>query len=140
MGKGGLIGLTVPQTSAGQIRAVRSVNHRRTFPVSERAPSQIRDIRNQLIESRINEIDELQFKDWPAAVSGQAARDAEDCRFSERRIENLFWKLGRKFLRQPKHAAFRIFDVLAENYTPRIFFESKTHRLVHGVAHPIFAR
>ena len=43
-------------------------------------------------------------------------------------------------MRQSKHAAFRIFDVLAENYTPRIFFESKTQRLVHRVADPIFAR
>src|SRR5205085_8213946 len=120
MGKGGLIGLAVPQTSAGKISAVRRVDHRRTFPVSERAPPQIRDVRNQLIESRINEIDELQFEDRSAAISGEAASDAEDGRFSQGRIENLFRKFGRKFLRQSKHAAFRIFDVLAENYTPRI--------------------
>src|SRR5439155_10377976 len=115
------------------------VNDRRTFPVSERAPSQIRDIRNQLIESRINEIDELQLKDGSAAVSGQAARDAEDGRFSERRIENLFRKLGGEFLRQSKHAAFRVFDILAENHPSGVFFQSETQRFVHRVANRIFS-
>src|SRR6202035_4843983 len=81
----GFVRLTVPQTSAGQISAVWRVDHGRAFPVSERAPPQIRDVRNQLIESRIDEIDELQLEDRPAAVSGEAARDAEDGRFSERR-------------------------------------------------------
>src|SRR5437588_8907442 len=115
MGKGGFVSLTVPQTSPGQISAVGRVDHGRTFPVSERAPPQIRDVRNQLIESRINEIDELQFEDRSAAISGEAASDAEDGRFSQGRIENLFRKFARKFLRQSKHPAFRIFDVLAEN-------------------------
>src|SRR5215510_14349056 len=96
----GFVRLTVPQTSARKISAVRRVNHCRTFPVSERAPTQIRDVRDQLIESRINEIDELQFENRAAAVSRQAARNAEDGRFSERGIENLFWKLGGKFLGQ----------------------------------------
>src|SRR6202030_3277291 len=71
----GFVSLTVPQTSAGQISAVRRVDHGRAFPVSERAPTQIRDVRDQLIESRINEIDELQLKDRPSSVSGQTARD-----------------------------------------------------------------
>ena len=140
MREDGFVRLAVPQTSARQISTVGRINHGRTFPVSERTPAQIRDVRNQLIESRINEIDELQFEDGPAAISGQAASDAEDGRFSERRIENLFRKFARKFLGQSKYAAFRIFDVLAENYTPRIFFESKTQRLVYRVADPIFAR
>src|SRR6202011_6221093 len=120
--------------------AVGRINHRRTFPVSERAPPQIRDVRNQLIESRINEIDELQFEDRPAAISGEAASDAEDSRFGQGRIENLFRKFARKLLRQSKYAAFRIFDVFSENHTPRIFFESKAQRLVHRVADPILAR
>src|SRR5262249_42432903 len=107
----GFVRLTVPQTSAGKISAIRRVNHGRTFPVSERAPTQIRDVRNQLIESRINEIDELQFEDRPAAVSSETARNAEDGRFSERGIENLLWKLGGKLLGETKHAAFWIFDV-----------------------------
>src|SRR4029077_2031428 len=94
----GFVSLTVPQTSAGQISAVWRVDHGGTFPVSERAPPQIRDVRNQLIESRINEIDELQLEYWPAAISGEAASDAEDGRFSQGRIENLFWKFSRKFL------------------------------------------
>src|SRR6266480_1988487 len=97
MGKGGFVSLTVPQTSAGKISAVGRVDHGRTFPVSERAPPQIRDVGNQLIESRINEIDELQFKDWPAAIGGETARDAEDSRFSQRRIEDLLRKFAGKF-------------------------------------------
>ena len=54
-----LIRLAVPQTSARQIRAVRSINHRRTFPVAEGSPPQVGDIRDQLVKSGINEIDEL---------------------------------------------------------------------------------
>src|SRR5436853_4836345 len=102
MGKGGLVSLTVPQTSSGQISAVWRVNHGRTFPVSERAPPQIRDVRHQLIESRINEIDELQLKDRPSSVSGQTARHAKNRRFGERRIKNLFRKFGGKLLSQPE--------------------------------------
>src|SRR5947207_9899983 len=130
MGERGFVRLTVPQTSARQIRSVRRINHGRTFPISEGAPPQIRDVRNQLIESRINEIDELQFEDRSTAISGKTARDAEDGRFSQRRVENLFRKLGGKFLRQSKHAAFRIFDVLAENHASRILLQSESHRLV----------
>src|SRR5205085_10469292 len=120
------VGLAVPQTSAGKICAVGSVNYRRTFPIPKRAPAQIRDVGDQLIESRINEIDELQLEHGTPAIGGQTAGDAEDRRFRQRRIENLFWKFGRKFLGETKHTAFRIFDVFAENHTSRIFFESKT--------------
>src|SRR4029077_11955578 len=116
---------------ARKISAVGRINHGRTFPVSERAPPQIRDVRNQLIESRINEIDELQFEDRPAAISGEAASDAEDGRFGQWRIENLFRKFARKFLRQSKPAAFGFFNVFAENFPPRIFLQSESQRLVH---------
>ena len=79
-----LIRLAVPQTSARQIRAVRSINHRRTFPVAEGSPPQVGDISNELIETRINKIDELQFEDWPFPVRSQSARDTENRGFSER--------------------------------------------------------
>src|SRR5947207_8979875 len=136
----GFVGLAMPQASAGQVRSVRRVNHGRTFPVSKRTPAQIRDVGNQLIESRINKIDELQFEDRPPAISGESASDTKNCRFGERRIENLFRKFGGKFLGEPKDAALRIFNVFAENDTPRIFLESETQGLVASIANPIFAR
>src|SRR5690242_4806450 len=98
----GFVSLTVPQTSAGKISAVGRVNHRRTFPVAECSPSQIRDIGHQLIESRVNKIDELQFEDRPATISGETASHPEDGRFSQGRIENLLRKFGRKLLSQPE--------------------------------------
>src|SRR5439155_7770940 len=134
------IRLAMPQASARQISAIRRVNHGRTFPVSKRAPPQIRDVGDQLIESRINEIDELQFEDRSTSVSGQPAGHPENGRFSQRRIENLFRKFGGKFLGEPKDAALWILNVLAENDAARIFLESETQSLVHGVADPIFAR
>src|SRR6202030_4366694 len=76
----GFVSLTVPQTSAGQISAVRRVDHGRVFPVSERAPTQIRDVRDQLIESRINEIDELQLEDRTVAIGRESTGDSENCR------------------------------------------------------------
>ena len=136
----GFVRLAVPQTSAGQISAVRRVNHGGTFPIPERAPAQVRDIGHELVEPWINEIDELEFEHGTATVSGESACDAKNGRFCQRRIKNLLGKFGRKFLGEPKYAAFWIFDVFAENDAARIFFEAETQSLVHGVADPIFAR
>src|ERR1700736_6956901 len=134
------IGLAVPQTSSGKIGAVGRVNHRRTFPIPKRSPAQRRNICDELIESWIDEIDELQLEHWTPAISSETAGDAEDCRFSQRRIENLFWKFSRKFLGEPKHSAFGVFDVFAENHPARIFLQTKAQRLIHCVANSIFSR
>ena len=93
------VGLAVPQTSAGQVCAIRRVDHSRTCPVSERSPPQIRDVGNELIKPRINEIDELQLEHGALPVRSQTAGDAENGRFSKGRIEDLARKLGRKLLR-----------------------------------------
>src|SRR6266849_5250446 len=99
MSKHALVRLTMPQTSAGKISAIRRVNDGGTFPITERAPAQRREVCNQLIEAGVNKIDELKFEDRALAVGRETAGDAEDGRFGEWRIENLFWKFGRKFLR-----------------------------------------
>ena len=90
----GLIRLAVPQTSTGQVGAIGRINDGRTFPVAERSPAQVGDISNELIETRINKIDELQFEDWPFPVRSQPACDTENARFGEWLIENLFWKFS----------------------------------------------
>src|SRR5947207_3958463 len=82
----------------------------------------------------------MRLEDRPPAISGESASDTKNCGFGERRIENLFRKFGGKFLGEPKDAAFRIFNVFAENDTPRIFLESETQSLVYSIANPIFAR
>ncbi len=51
--------------------------------------------------------------------AAKTAGDAENGRFRQRRIVNLFRKFSGKFLRQAKHAALRIFDVFAENDAAR---------------------
>ena len=99
MSKHALVRLTMPQTSAGKISAIRRVNDGGTFPITERAPAQRREVCNQLIEAGVNEIDELQFEDRALAVGCETAGDPENGRFGERRIENLFRKFGGKLLR-----------------------------------------
>ena len=84
MGERRLIRLTVPQTPPRQIGAIRGINHGRTFPIAERSPAQVRDVGDELIESRINKINELQFEYGALSVRGQTARNTENGRFSER--------------------------------------------------------
>ena len=98
MGERRFVSLAMPQTATGKIRSVGRVNHRRAFPIAERTPPQDRHVRHQLIETRINEIDELDFEHRAFSVGRQTAGNAQDRRFSQRRIENLFWKIGRQFL------------------------------------------
>src|SRR6188472_1661990 len=78
------IRLAVPQTAAGQIRAVWRVNHCGTFPIAKGSPSQCRDVSHKLIEARINEIDELHLEYRSLSVSSQSACNTENRRFSER--------------------------------------------------------
>ncbi len=99
MSKHALIRLAMPQTSTRKIRAVRSINDSGTFPITERAPAQRRDVCDQLIEAGVNKVDELQLEDGPLTIGCETASDAEDGRFGQWRIENLFWKLGGKLLR-----------------------------------------
>ena len=94
----GFVGLAVPQTSSGKICSVGRINYQGTFPVTEWTPAQSRDVGHQLIETRIDKINELQFENGSLAVSGQAATDTKDRRLGQGRIENLVGKLGRKFL------------------------------------------
>ena len=136
----GFVSLAVPQASAGQIRSVRRIKHRGTFPVAERSPAQCRDVGHQLIETRIDEIDKLELEYRSLAVGSEATGDTENCRLCQRRIENLLRKIGGKFLRQTEHAPFWIFHVFTENDPPRIFFESRAQGFVYGIADSIFAR
>ena len=136
----GFVGLAVPQASAGQISSVGRVKHGGTFPVAERSPAQRRDVCHELIEARIDEIDKLQLEYRSLAVRSETARHAKNCRFGERRIENLLRKIGGKFLRQTKYAALWVFYVFTENDPPRIFFESRAQGFVYGIADSIFAR
>ena len=115
MGEGSFVRLAVPETAAGQVGAIGRVDHERAGPGAKGAPAQVAEIRHELVPGRADEVDELQFEDRPLAVGGQAAGDAQDGRFRERRIENLLREFGRKFLGETKDAALRIFDVLAEN-------------------------
>ena len=94
MGERRLVRLAVPQTSAGQIRAVRSVDHDRASPGAERAPAQRREIRHELVPRRADEVDELQLEHRPLSVRSETAGDAEDRRFSERRVVDLLRKFG----------------------------------------------
>ena len=76
--------LAMPQTAARQIRAIRRINHRRTFPVAERSPAQVGDVGDELIESGINKVDELQLEYWAFPVRSKAAGNPEDGRFGKR--------------------------------------------------------
>src|SRR4051812_24239923 len=73
MSEGGFIRLAMPETAAREIGTVGSVDDGRTFPIAKRTPPQRRDVCHQLIEARINEIDELHLKDGTLAVGGQTA-------------------------------------------------------------------
>ena len=130
--------LAVPQASARQVRAIRGINHGGTLPVSEWSPAQIRDVGNELIETRIKEIDELQLENGALSVRGQAAGDSENGRFSKGRIKDLVRKLGRELLRETEHATFWIFNVLAEENSSRIFLQARAQGFVHRIANPIF--
>ena len=87
-----LVCLAMPQTSAGQIRAVGRINHGRTFPVPERSPAQSGDVGDELIERGINKIDELHLEHGAFPVRSETARDSQNSRFGEWRIEDLLWK------------------------------------------------
>src|SRR5437762_2788200 len=136
----GLIRLAVPQTSAGHVSAIRRINDGWTFPVAERSPAQIGDISNELIESWINKIDELQLEHRAFPVRAKTTRNTENGRFREGRIEDLLGKLGRKLLRKTKHTALGIFNIFAEENPSRIFLESGTQGFIYGIADPIFPR
>src|SRR6266480_1877195 len=135
----GLIRLAVPQTSAGQVGAIRRINHGWTFPVAERSPAQVGDIGNELIEAWINEIDELQLKHGTPPVSSQATGNTKNGRFGKWRIEDLLGKLGRKLLSKAKHAALGILDIFAKENSSRIFLKSGTQGFVYCIADPIFS-
>src|SRR4029077_11623345 len=107
------------ETAAGQVSTIRRVDHERTGPGAKGPPALVAEIRHNLVPSRADEVDELQFKDRAFAVGGQAAGDAHDGRFREGRIENLLREFGGEFLGETKDAALRIFDVLAKDDAPR---------------------
>src|SRR5438552_17947707 len=115
MGERRFVRLAVPQTSARQISSIWRINHQRAFPIAERSPAQIRYVRDELIEPRINEINKLQFENRAFAVRRQTAGDTENRRFGKRRIEHLFWKLGCKLLCETDHTTLRIFNVFAKS-------------------------
>ena len=93
-----------------------------------------------MVPGRADEIDELQLEDWTFSVGTQAASDTENGRFSEWRIEDLLRKFGGKFLREPEHAAFRIFNVFAENDATLVAFETKSQRFIDRIADAVLAR
>ena len=66
--------LAMPQTSARQIRAIRRINHHRTFPLAERTPAQTADVGHQLVPTGPDEVDELQFENGTLAVRSQGRR------------------------------------------------------------------
>ena len=139
MGEGSFICLAMPETAAGQISTIGRINHERTGPGAKGAPAQVAEIRHDLVPGRADEVDELQFEDRTLAVRGQAAGDAQDGRFRERRIENLLREFGGEFLGEAEDAALRIFDVLAKNDAPRIFRQARAQRLVHDIADAVFS-
>src|SRR4029077_15051239 len=132
--------LAVPKTSTGQIGSVRRINHSRTFPIAKGSPPQSRDVRDQLIEARINKIDELQLEDRALAVGSQPTGHAENRRFGERRIENLLREIGREFMGQTENAALGILDIFAKNDALLIFFESGAQSFVYRIADSVFSR
>src|SRR5260370_40439224 len=103
--------LAMPQASARQIRPIRRINYHRAFPLAERTPAQTADVGHQLVPTRPDEVDELQFENWALAVRTKATCDTKNGRFRQRRIENLIREIGGKFLGQPKDASFRILNV-----------------------------
>ncbi len=139
MGEGSLVGLAMPEAAAWKISAIGGIDDERTGPGAKRAPAQVAEIRHDLVPSRSNEVDELQFEDRPFAVRCEPTGDAHDCRFSEGRIENLLWEFGRKILRETENAALRIFHVLAKDDASRVFRQAGTQRLVHDITDPVFA-
>ncbi len=113
--EGSFVRLAVPQAAARQIGAIGRVDHHRAGPGAEGTPAQVREVRDELVPGRPDEVDELQLKHRSLAVGRETAADAEDGRFRERRIEDLLRKFGRELLRQAEDAAFRILDVFAED-------------------------
>ena len=98
-------------------------------------------IRHELVPGRPDKVDELQFEDRPLAVRGEAAGDAQDGRFREGRIEDLLREFGRELLREAKDAAFRIFDVFAENDAlANLRSRPGRKRLVNRVTDAVFSR
>ena len=93
MREGRFVRLAVPQTSSGQIGAIRRIKHGWTFPIAERSPTQVGDISNELVEAWINKVDELQLEDRTFPVTSKATANTKDRRFGERRIKNLLREL-----------------------------------------------
>ena len=80
----------------------------------------------------------MQLEDRALAIGRQAAGDAENRRFSQRRIEDLLRKLSGKLLREAKHATFGIFDIFAKDDASRIFFQAGAQCFVYRVADAVF--
>jgi hypothetical protein len=129
----------VPQTSAGQIRAIGRVDHNRTGPRAEGAPAQGGKISHELIPRWPDKVDKLQLEHWALAVGSEPAGHTHDGGFGERRVVNLLREFGRKFLRKTKNAALRIFHVFAEDDPIWIPLESEPKRFVDGVSDAVFA-
>ena len=134
--KRGLTRLTVPQRTPGQIPATRRVNHQRTFPMPEAAPTQRRHIGDQLIPAGINKVDKLDLKTRPFAVRGQPHRNPHDGRLRQRRIDCASRVFGREPFGQIEDSAFGIRDVLAEENHIRQLIHCGMKRAVHRVQHP----
>src|SRR4029077_676842 len=117
--------LAMPQTSARQIRPIRRINYHRTFPLAERTPAQTADVGHQLVPTRPDEVDELQFENGTLAVGTKSTRDTKNRRFRQRRIENLVREFSGKLLGQSKDASFRILNVLAEDDSSFVALESE---------------
>ena len=81
--KVGFIGLTVPISAARQVRSVGSVNYGRASPLALAAPANCRQVLGNLVLRRANKVDELDFKNWPHSVAGQASSHACDGGFRQ---------------------------------------------------------
>ena len=82
--------------------------------------SESREFGHDLVESRVNVIGKLDFRDWPQTIDAHTDRRTDNAPLGNRRInDTVFTVLALQAVRTPEHAA-EVTDVLAQDNHGRV--------------------
>ena len=134
MAEVGLTRLAVVVTAANAA-AVRGADHHRAGVFAAGAVPHLRGFADDLVEARVDEVEELDLGDRAHAVEGHADAGAENATLAERRVEAAgFAELFVQAHGGAKDPAL-LADVFAEHDHAVVVLHLGAHRIVDGLEH-----
>ena len=121
--------------AAADAAAIRRAYHHGARVLARRAPAQLGELADDLVERGIDEVHELDLGDRPHTVHGHADRAADDAVFGQRRVGDAVGaELSLQALGDPEHAAVSA-DVLAQHDDFRVRAQGHAQRVRDRLHH-----